>query len=185
MADSGTGKSPVFRSVSAPVKEWEAEERERTRDDRANKRSRKAVLEKTLDKLTQKASGPSVHRGSQPWLDMIRELADIRKELEDFPPTGEPRVIAEDATPEALVKVMADNHERIFVGSSEADVLKILAGLYSNQPNTGLWKKAYDSAEPYTYDRVRDSTSIRLDGVSVTLEVKVSRTILKPIIRSA
>jgi hypothetical protein len=110
---------------------------------------------------------------------MIRELADIRKELEDFPPTGEPRVIAEDATPEALVKVMADNHERIFVGSSEADVLKILAGLYSNQPNTGLWKKAYDSAEPYTYDRVRDSTSIRLDRPALATSLMLQPVVLQ------
>jgi len=185
IADSGVRKSPVFRLVTKPVRQWEAEEKERTKVQRADLRSRKASLEKRLEALERKAAGHSVQVGSQEWKDIIQAQTDIRKELEDFPPVGVPRVLANDATPEALVQVMADNSERIFVGSSEADVLKILGGMYSNQPNTGVWKAGYDSdffindrvggAEPTSLNRPALAVTLMLQGI-VLQELRNKRT---------
>ena len=178
IADTGTRKSPVFRLVQAPVETWLAEETERTKVERAMRRSRKASLEKKLEALERLASGQKIHIGSPEWKDILKEQADIRTELEDYPSVGVPRLIVSDATPEALVRVMADNHERVFVASSEADVLKILAGLYSNQPNLGLWKAAYD-CDPFQYDRVRDSQSIQLNRPALAATLMLQPTVLQ------
>lgn len=58
-----------------------------------------------------------------------------------------------NVTPEALVKALKDNHERIGIVSAEGGIFGMLAGRYSNNTNIDIFLKGY-SGEYYSTVRI-------------------------------
>jgi putative DNA primase/helicase len=103
---SGERKSPVVREAMAPVERWEAERREQASLDRAVHDDRVRIAERRLDRAiaeAAKADGVTERSVAQ------AEVEGLRVELANLHPPSSPRVLADDATPEALVSLMADH----------------------------------------------------------------------------
>lgn len=178
IAESGTGKSPVYRYLSKPIEDWEVAEAKSTKTARAILRSERASLEKRLKGLEQVASGQKILFGSKAWDKVIQDQTTIRERLEDFPSVSKPRIISQDITPEALVLVMRDNHERQAVLSAEAEALQIISGRYTNRVNADLWKKGYDS-DTFNSDRIRDKSSIQLVRPALAVSLMFQPVVMK------
>jgi len=178
ISESGTRKSPVFNHVAGPLSDWQREEEDRTEPERYRLRTRKESLEKKLQKVLTATAKEDLL--SHEWIALEDDQTAIRKLIAELPADSPPRVIVYDATPEALIPLMAVNHERLAVMAAEAEALRVVAGRYSDEANLGLWKASYD-CESYAYDRVRDNTHLRLDTPALAITLLFQPTVMETI----
>jgi Protein of unknown function (DUF3987) len=142
---SGERKSPVVREASEPLKAWEREEAEGRREEVARGQAARDLLEKRLEAAKRDAS----RRGSDAKAEATRIEAEeqmyrLAEELGRSRPPVLPRLLADDATPEALTSLLAD-HNRIAVLSDEGGLFDVLAGRYSDGiANLDAVLKAHD-----------------------------------------
>lgn len=79
------------------------------------------------------------------------------------------RMIATDATPEALTSQMSKNNNVMAIASAEGDSLDMMAGRYTSAPNMDIYLKAY-SGDPIRVDRIkRESEQINRPTLSMVV----------------
>jgi len=96
---------------------------------------------------------------------------------EPVPPR--PRLFVDDATPEKIGMILAEQGERITLASDEGTAFQHMCGLYSKngQPNAGVYLKAHDGGH-YVVDRMgRDS--IHLEAPLMTVALAVQPTVIR------
>ena len=142
-------KTPVLREVSAPVYEYAKEENEKRRPLYDKYLTQKKILENRINDLIGKASKGA--KGKEPVT--MQDVFDAQQELSDLEEVTLLKLIIDDITPEAMVKVMKENDEKIAMVTAEGGVFGMLAGRYSTQPNMDIFLKAY-GGEPYCSDRM-------------------------------
>lgn len=145
---SGDRKSAVLRAATAPLRAveaaWQADARPRV----AEQLQRRDLLERRVKAQTDraaKATGPDA-------LAAEHEAVDARQALDALPEPVTPRLLADDATPEALGGLLAQ-HGRIAILAAESALLDNAAGRYSEgRGNLHLLCNAY-TGEPTSIDR--------------------------------
>lgn len=167
-------KSAAMRQVMAPL--YAAEKalaasvgpirqaalvRKRVADQKA------VAAEKEAAKSTAKSSAGS----TDPMVGGVDHVAlavKLAAEAEAITVPEIPRILADDVTPEAMVRRMMENRGRLAVVSAEGGAFDTLAGRYSRGvANTDVWLKAY-SGDPIRVDRVnRDSETIDRPALTV------------------
>ena len=155
VADPGERKSAVFSAVNRPIREWQAEKREKYKLDFAEYDTQKTILEGQRDSLKKKLSNKQIKPEERAAVG--EELTAVTADLEVLQPPVSPEIIATDATVEALADLMRLTGETAGVFSDEADFFKILAGLYTGGQagNLQLPLKAYDGTPFYLLRRGR------------------------------
>lgn len=83
----------------------------------------------------------------------IQDAIDCQKELDDLEEVAPLRLILDDVTPEALVKIMKENGEKIAIVSAEGGIFGTMAGRYSDKTNIDIFLKGY-SGEYYSTARI-------------------------------
>jgi DNA primase len=166
---SGDRKSTVLRAAVAPLIEIERERQEVAAPRVRELCSRREILETRKRRLTKIAAD------SQELTERAQaesELAEIGAELDSIGGPVLPRLLANDATPEALGGLLAE-HGSISVIAAESAFIDNLAGRYSDgKANLHLVCGAY-SGEPHTIDRRgHDPAQISRPLVSITLTVQ-------------
>lgn len=63
-----------------------------------------------------------------------------------------PRLFVDDATQETVAQILSQQGERLAVASDEGTIFSIICGLYSKNPNNGVFLKSHDGGR-YTVDR--------------------------------
>jgi replicative DNA helicase len=94
------------------------------------------------------------------------EAANAEGDGEEESKPAMPRLFADDATPEALARVLSDQGEKITVASDEGTIFGHMCGLYTKTPNNGLFLKGHDGGR-YMVDR-------RIGGAMVLEEPKIT-----------
>ena len=134
VAPPASRKTQVFNSVTRPVTEYEQELQREATVQRLEPLRQKAILEARLQVLTKKAgnSDEQTERDA-----VFREAAKLDAELLALHVPAMPQLITADATPEAIVRLLAEQNGRIACFSSEAPLFEIVTGRYSakGQPN--------------------------------------------------
>jgi hypothetical protein len=152
--------------MTAPLREWEAEEVRRQAALVLAARDVVDVAEKNLERLKGEAAKPPPKGKARPSPD---EIEHARNELEaaraKVPPDG--RILAGDITPEAMVQRMAAQGGRLAILEPEPGPLQLLAGLYSKTARLDELKKAW-SREALTVDRV-GRAPLRVSRPALTL----------------
>lgn len=154
------GKSPVVSKMLGAVHAHELAEHDRLIPviERAQQRKRMA------DTQRKRAEDKGDHQEAVRFLD---EVAAI-----DVPPL--PRYIADDATPEALALLLADNGGRLALISTEGGPFDIMAGRYSERANLDVYLKAW-GGDHLRVDRIgRPTTAIAHPALTVGLTVQPS-----------
>lgn len=140
---SGERKSTVARAAVAPLRALERELAEEARPRVAEALAERETLEERRKHLVREAGKG---KGDPD------ELADVAGRLAALPEPVEPRLLADDATPEALAGLLA-RHGQLGVLAAESALLDNLAGRYSEgRANLHLVCQAYDG-EPAHIDR--------------------------------
>jgi hypothetical protein len=149
VAASGERKSAVVAAVTAPFWSFEKRKAVESNAERAEQLALKMVAQKARDKAvnTLATAKPDDQEAAR---SALRAATDGLESIE-VPPAL--RLLADDATPEALVSLMADQRGRIAVLSPEGgDVFDLIGGRYGKEPNLGIYLKAH-AGEPYRTDR--------------------------------
>ncbi|MEP6652255.1 MAG: DUF3987 domain-containing protein [Myxococcales bacterium] len=176
VAESGERKSSVMSHVTAPLYQWEQEifrelkaQIERVKDDENILRKTKEVVEKRCAQ----ASKPEERAA------LRANVAAISEELASRPPILEyPQILADDATPEALARLMAAHDDRMAILSPEGGVFEMMAGRYSNGvSNLDVYLKGH-AGDPLRVER-RNSLPITMNRPALTLGLAVQRDVIR------
>jgi|GEM_PF-1218014 len=173
--DSGDRKSGVFKACCAPLRTIEAELLARARPAIVAAKQREQILEARLDYLRKKIAkeDDDTARG-QLELDAV----NAAKGLDGLPRIIEPRLLADDITPQALGILLQSCGEQIGVFAPEGGIFKTLGGRYSDGvADLDLVLKSH-GGEPVTVDRVSRGT-VQLEHPLVTFGLTIQPRVLK------
>lgn len=170
----GSRKSPVYEAFEAPIRAWEADTQRRASQDRRTALDRVDVLNGRLQSAIQAAAKANDAHA-------MAEVEEARQRLEEAESAAPalPRLLASDATPEALVRLMAEQGGRAALMAPEGDPFRIMDGRYSRGGEARLdeLKRAW-SGESIRVDRVgRDS--IHVPRPALTLAVCMQPSVLR------
>lgn len=174
---SGTGKSPAEKMIVGPLRRLERELVDRSAHERrkamVRKRKAKARLDANLKSLD--ADSPRVSEA-----DVWQAMADF----EALPEPVEPRLLADDVTPEKLVQLLAHHDGRMAIVSAEAGLFDMVAGAYGERGRTvniDVYLKAF-SGDALKVDRKgsadRAGVAISIPRPLLTVAVTAQPTVL-------
>ena len=175
---SGDRKSTVLRAATQPLREIEREHADEAAPRIRELRSRSEVLEIKARNLTKLVAKDNVELAER--VEAERDLADVGAELDSIGQPAIPRLLADDATPEALGGLLS-KHGSIAVLAAESALIDNLAGRYSEgRANLHLVCAAY-SGEPTTIDR-KGHDPERLDRPLLTIALVVQPHVLEALV---
>lgn len=121
VAEPGERKSAVLAQMKQPIEDYEQKANEalrlsieRSRSEQRTLEARRVTLEKKL------ANGEDQ--------DIKRDLNEVNEQIAAFQPVNPVCLLADDCTPEALAKLLAENRGRIAVFSAEGGIFDTLSG---------------------------------------------------------
>ncbi|WNV89021.1 YfjI family protein [Umezawaea sp. Da 62-37] len=161
---SGERKSPVLNALSAPLRELETRLAEDAAPDVVIQRALRDMRQSAVEKI--KRTGDTSSTG-------IANLEGAVRELESTVVPPIPRLLADDSTPEAMAKLMAEQGGRLGVLSAEGGLFATLAGRYSSGvANADLVLKSW-SGDFCRVDRVsREPLTLAEPVLSIGLAVQ-------------
>lgn len=125
----GARKSPAYRTMTKPLLDYEREIQGEAAAERAEVRTSRLLAEAAL----KEADAAATEKPNDKKLKA--KAVKAREALEGLVVPGQPRMLAEDVTPEALVTMLGLNGDRIAIASEEGGILGTIAGRYSGVPN--------------------------------------------------
>lgn len=171
--ESGDRKSAVLRAATAPLRAVEQRRAQDARPVVARARAERDAAEQRRKALTARAAkcDDPAERTT-----LTREAGDVGMRLDADGEPHVPRLLADDATPEALAGLLAA-HGRIAILAAESAFLDNLGGRYADgRANLHLACQAY-TGEATTVDR-RGRDPERLDRPLLTLALCVQPHVL-------
>lgn len=162
-------KSAVFAATCEPLVEVEYALVEAKRDEIAERESEYRMLEEKRNRLEKEAAKTDDLTESRSKQDeairSAQQLAVLRVPLP-------PRLIAADATPEALASLLAEQGGRMCLFSPEGDLFDMLAGRYSNGvPNFDVILKGH-SGDALRVDRRGRAEHVEHPALTIGLTVQ-------------
>lgn len=151
IAEASERKSPTMKEVTGPVYDYEREENEKKQPEIRQYQLKKKILENKVANMTKALT--SNRKGKS--ADSIKE-ADIwetQRELDELEEVNPVTLITDDVTSEALIKLMADNGEKMAIMSTEGGLFGNIAGRYSDKANMDIYLKGY-SGDPLFVQRI-------------------------------
>lgn len=177
---SGSGKSPASKVMTAPLRQLEREMQEQTRASITDAERRKKVATRRAKQLEEKAASGAIDVG---------EFLAAAAAADAIEVPERPRLIIDDATPEALVKQLSKHH-RLAIVSTEAELFDIVQGIYagkSGKVNVNVYLKAW-SGDDLTVDRKggggTEETEYVIREPLLTTSVTVQPSVLAELIGS-
>lgn len=160
-------KSPALKETTRPLFKYMDEENERRKPEIAAYELKKKILTGQLKNIQEALS-----RKSSKVKFTMQDAIDCQKELDELESVQLIRLVLDDVTPEALVKAMKENDERMGIISAEGGIFGMLAGRYSNNTNIDIFLKAY-SGEYYSSVRVgREGVELKHPYLTICLAVQ-------------
>jgi hypothetical protein len=177
---SGERKSAVVAAVSRPI--W-AFEKEQAGPVEAERALAEASLD-TAKKMRNTATTTLATAKAEKRAEAEAALKAAVDMVESIKVPALPRQLADDATPEALVRLMAEHDGRMAVLSPEGgDVFELIGGRYNKEPNFGIYLKSH-TGEPYRTDRLGRPSEF-IERPALTLALAIQPSVLGSIARMA
>lgn len=146
----GAKKSPTIVVAMAPLHEMEKRRQASATPLVVEARAKREIAEKRMEKVKRLAADPTATDDAR--RDREREATQLAAELAKPAPVM-PRLIAGDATPEALAALLADQGERLALLSGETALFGHAAGRYSDDPAIEVLLSAH-ARERVPVDRI-------------------------------
>lgn len=160
----GSRKSPVFRSMTAPLVAFEQDLIAFAQDRIIRLTNERDVLQQQLEAAKREAAK---NKSGAPTAEVFSEVDAITERLKETDLPVVPKLIVDDITPEALSTALAEQKGRIAALSSEGDLFAIMAGRYSSgAPNLGVFLKGH-AGDPIRVDRRNRSEMVTSPALTV------------------
>jgi replicative DNA helicase len=170
---SGSRKSPVHGTLTAPVLIAEGQLATEARAAISEAATQRAIAEKVAAKAAQEAAADPKDDGKQAEAIAAARLAEA------ITVPVVPRIVADDITPEAAATLMAEQGGRLAILSAEGGPFVTLAGRYSREPNLELFLKGW-SGDILRVDR-KGRPPEYIDHPALTLGLTVQPVVIKQI----
>lgn len=170
----GSGKSPVFKMMTSPISMYEYQELEKVQALIEQAEDQRDVLEQRIAEAKRKAAKVE---GANATKMAFSDVDGLRGELKDLEIPTRPKLLIDDATPESVTSILAEQGGRIAVLSSEGDIFAIMSGRYSSgSPNIGVYKKGH-VGDDIRVDRKSRSEVVRRPAITmgITTQPEVMR----------
>jgi len=163
-----TRKTGVFRSMTAPISEWEYNKAKELKDPIEENETTLNIYLKSIEKLEKDAAKTkdSVERKA-----IIEEINNLKKEMP--PEIIPPRIYTGDVTPEQLQNLVGLHKGRFSVLSDEGGIFEIMSGLYSGgKANVDVFLKGHTANVPLIVDRTNRKPHIKRPHITVGVAVQ-------------
>ena len=150
VAPPGERKSAVLSALTGPLRDYEAERQALEAADIARNRCERIMLEKNKAAAE---SAVSKSRSSLERENKRQEALDLAARLAEFSDMYEYRLLADDATPEKLIDLMAEQNGCITLCSAEGGLFDAMRGRYDRNLNIDVYLKAH-AGDAVTVDRI-------------------------------
>jgi hypothetical protein len=146
----GSRKSPVFSRVTRPLVDWEHRALDWARPDISDATARKRIAADVVRQAEKIAAGAVDDERDRLTAEAIAASEAADAIVVPVPP----RLLADDATSEAVASLLAEQGGRLAILSAEGDLFDIMAGRYSasRSPNLGVFLKGW-SGDDLRVDR--------------------------------
>lgn len=176
VAAPGEKKSPAMSIALQGIKKVEALRQEDAKATIQESQQKLKVLHSKLKGATRRLENAKEVAKQNEAETEVRDLMAQIAALEDV---HEPRLLMDDATPEAIARVMSSQAGQIGIIASEGGLFETLMGRYSKGiPNLDLVLKSWDTKEPVTIDRISRDTIV-IDQPWLSLGLAVQENVLK------
>ena len=177
--EPGSRKSAVERDLKAPIIEYERKLAEQERPRIAEMASLRRVAEARRDRA-EKAAATATQADR---FALEQEAIAAARALEAIVVPAEPRLFTADATPEALMSLLAAHGGRMSVLSAEAGVFDLMAGRYSSGiPNLDVYLSGH-AGDTLRVDR-RNRPPEFVDRPALTMALAAQPYVLRKIGRN-
>lgn len=176
----GERKSPVMNIVSAPIIAYNAELKKLIAPEIEVAENRLKILQGRLKHAIDTAAKGKTHEKRQEAEDEVDDLTERVAEARAAVPVY-PRLLADDATPEALANLLSRQKGRIAIFSPEGGVFELMKGRYSQNgaANLEIYLKAW-SGDPVYIDRVGKAPEHIL-APALTLALAVQPAVIREV----
>ncbi len=165
---SGERRTPSYKTAIRPIEDRERELAEAARPEIAEQKAKHDVLEQRLANAKRDAAKGNVD---------TEDVVKLAKELADTRVLTTPRLLAGDATPEAITGLLADHDGRMAVWADEGGLFDNIGGRYNDGiSNLDAFLDAY-SASPIRVDR-RSRPPEFIPSPALTLVLTVQPNVL-------
>ena len=153
-------KSAVLHATANPLDTYELQYNQRNAARVEGSKMQKRILERRQKAIEEQVAKAKAEPG---------ELDRVAQEVADFVEEKPLHLYVDDITTEKLVSVMASNHGRAALVSSEGGIFDTLAGIYTKNVNIDVMLKGY-SGDTIRVDRIgRESESIMGPALTILL----------------
>ncbi|MBL6277858.1 DUF3987 domain-containing protein [Micromonospora fiedleri] len=174
IAGPGERKSPVHRAMTAPLFAAQSTLAEAMRPRIAEAAALRDIADRQAEQA-KAAAAKATDPGKRDDAAAEAVAAAIAAEAITVPTL--PKLITDDATPEALISLMAANGGRMAIISDEGGIFDTLAGRYSGAPNLDPYLKGH-AGQPMSNERTtREGASI--DKPALTVCVMAQPVVLR------
>ncbi|MBN2800789.1 MAG: DUF3987 domain-containing protein [Deltaproteobacteria bacterium] len=176
--NASSAKSPVFREVTAPLREGEDAAMDKAAQLNRERGGKRASLErriKRLEKQADKTDDDAERSGLE------AQINTLHAELETLTTRVSHRLLVDDITPEALPLRLRENMERLAVFSDEGGIFRTVGGRFNHSiPNIDVVKKGWDGGS-HTVDRVGRADPIRLRAPVLTFGLAIQPSVVEEV----
>lgn len=167
-------KTTVFQRMCAPLETSEAQLIEETASEIAEQRTKHKIFEQRLKRAQDKAS-----KAEGDALDTLTaEAMQAASDLDSIKVPAQPRLLVDDASPERLTTLLAEQGGRIALMSAEGGVFDMMAGRYSQGvPNLDVYLKGH-AGDALRVDRV-ERPSDYIQSPALTLGLAIQPNVLR------
>jgi hypothetical protein len=169
------GKSPAKNAMFAPLETLEQQRLKDAATTKMRAETERSILEKRRKQLEEKAAknGDDATAAMYDLHNLNEQLAQLQ-----HPPSG--RLLADDATTEALGVALAEAGGHIAVVSAEGGLFDRIAGMYSDGPaNLDLYLEGWSGGR-YVVDRIKREP-INIPAANLVVVTTVQPTVLDAI----
>ena len=174
-ANPSERKSPVVKAMTYPLYRDTKQYNEEQAVEISEYRTRHNILQAAVNRLTDQASKGKAD--TEEVLEKERELMELEKH-----PVKPLRLLADDATPEALTSLMAENNGKMAVISSEGGLFDMAAGQYNDHVNIDVLLKAF-TGDSIMIDR-KGRPSEQIDRPCLTMLLTVQPSVLNTVMEN-
>lgn len=173
--ESGSMKDDILRFLKEPIDTWVADKKESERPGIAESKTRVAYLDRRYKQLIEEANGKrSTGQKEEPFSDSDRDLklkeaseTMLEREEEEKKIYGT-RITFDNATMETIPRFLQKHGTGAVLSSEGRGFWSIVLGRYSDgMIDPDVLNKSYD-AQPYDFDRTKESFALKHPSLSIT-----------------
>ena len=156
-------KSEVIRHIIAPFLKYQDAHNAENMADITNSEAHRKELKAALYKAESEIDGTEEKR---------EQLRDAQAEFDNFKPVHALTLIADDTTTEALITLMVNNGERMFIASGEGGVFSNMKGRYRSGDDMEIYLKGHSGDYVSVHRKSREPEILKSPALSLAVCVQ-------------